>query len=514
MAHNDGRSYRPHMSEGPALLSAVSNPVVTRTPATPTSNLGSSSLSPNGHCPTAGRLPQDTQNRTSNSGKPRAKIESRPFRRLQKERSAQVAYLAAQADSEWFRSLPSKVQQHLLSKEEQDRLANWRSSIIFDAADRALYRLNNQAKNSFESVSSLPTSTSFLDSASMASSTRQADSAIGLDDSFYDSFRWLDEDDDIDLSLDDYHGHITKTNNSISTPASPSLSQPLGRQKSSFRRTLSFSSNGRGRNSISSKLPSSSQSSAAPSSLRNSFTPAISRNRSYSRPNSGLPTQRHISQSSLSSLDTHAQYYQDPEARLKLRVYLASPQKFDEAIEFGFPSLDQKENASSPNKPTESRTTRESGRTFFEDDSKTGFPDSNREDDIMIESSTNSPTFPPSNLNQPNPPVKSRTSSPIPNRKFSTEKSSSSRPLQPISLGYVQNSPGSREMTLKMTLTRADLRISDSAGNVSPSFSDPDDPLRLAELPAVDENNPVWDTPVEDKSMVKKMWRKIRKRRG
>ena len=38
------------------------------------------------------------------------------------------------------------------------------------------------------------------------------------------------------------------------------------------------------------------------------------------------------------SADSEATYYQDPEARLKLRVYLASPQKFDEAVEFGFPS--------------------------------------------------------------------------------------------------------------------------------------------------------------------------------
>jgi len=40
----------------------------------------------------------------------------------------------------------------------------------------------------------------------------------------------------------------------------------------------------------------------------------------------------------INSTDTDAAYYQDPEARLKLRVYLAFPQKFDEAVEFGFPS--------------------------------------------------------------------------------------------------------------------------------------------------------------------------------
>ena len=39
------------------------------------------------------------------------------------------------------------------------------------------------------------------------------------------------------------------------------------------------------------------------------------------------------------SIDAAATYYQDPEARMKLRKYLASPQKFDEAVAFGFPSL-------------------------------------------------------------------------------------------------------------------------------------------------------------------------------
>ena len=42
---------------------------------------------------------------------------------------------------------------------------------------------------------------------------------------------------------------------------------------------------------------------------------------------------------SFSVADSQATHYLDPEARLKLRMYLASASKFDEAIEFGFPSL-------------------------------------------------------------------------------------------------------------------------------------------------------------------------------
>ncbi|QSS60293.1 hypothetical protein I7I51_05090, partial [Histoplasma capsulatum] len=305
-------------------------------------------------------LTQEPLITASNPGKPRLK-ESRPFRRLRKAKSVQIAYLAAQADSEWFRSLPSKVQQQHFSREEQVRLGGWRSSIIFDAADRALYKLGHQARRSFESISSVPTSAGFSYSTSMASSARAVDSAIGLDDSLYDSFRWLDEDEEIDLSLDNYHTHIAETKKHISTPSSRYSRQRLQRrpqslrQQTSFRRTLSFSSTTH-QNSISSKIPPTSQSSTVPSSLTN-ITPPAAHKRSFSRPKSSVPILRHISHGSLSSLDSPAQYYQDPEARLKLRVYLASPQKFDEAIEFGFPSLDNKENVRPPRVSLEPRTT-------------------------------------------------------------------------------------------------------------------------------------------------------------
>ncbi|PGH33701.1 hypothetical protein GX50_03439 [[Emmonsia] crescens] len=490
MVHNDGRSYRPHLSED-LPLSAVSN-ARPRTPTTPTR-------------------------------KSRLKGESRPFRRLRKAKSVQIAYLAAQADSEWFRSLPTKVQQQHFSREEQDRFAGWRSSIIFDAADRALYKLGHQARKSFESISSLPTSASFPDSVSMASSAGAVDSAIGLADNFYDTFRWLDEEEEIDLKLDDYHSHIVETNKHISTPSLRSSRQrlqrrpPSLRRQPSFRRTLSFSSTTRGQNSISSKIPSTSQSSNVPSCLTNT-TPSTAHKRSFSRPKSSAPVLRHISQGSLSSLDSPAQYYQDPEARLKLRVYLASPQKFDEAIEFGFPSLDNKEDVHPPRLSLEPRTTLESSRTFLEDVSPTGFPDIIREDGSLIDSSVDSSTLPSTNSHQPKSPTTSCTTSPSPrkspSRKFSVDKSTPSRSIQPIPLGYAQSGPGNREMTLKMTLTRPDLRTADSAGNISPSLSDVDDPLRLAELPMVDENHPVWNAPAEETSMMKKMWRKLRKRCG
>ncbi|KAL2385398.1 hypothetical protein RJZ90_001324 [Blastomyces dermatitidis] len=491
LAYDDGRSNRPHPFDDLSLLSGISN-ARPRTPTTPTR-------------------------------KPLLK-ENRPFHRLRKAKSVRIAYLAAQADSDWFRSLPSKVQQQHFSREERVRLGGWRSSIIFDSADRALYKLGHQAKKSLESICSLPTSANFSFSDSMASSARAVDSAIGLDDSLYDSFRWLDEEEEIDLSLGDYHTHITDANRHRSAPSSRSSGlrlqrrPPSLRQQPSFRRTLSFSSTTRGQNSISSKIPSTSQSSTVPSSFISS-TPSTTHKRSFSRPKSSVPILRHISQGSLSSLDSPAQYYQDPEARLKLRVYLASPQKFDEAIEFGFPSLDNKENIHPPRLSLEPRTTLESARTFLEDASTVEFPDIIHEDGDLVDFSMDSPTLPsPNSHHTKSPTTTSGTTSPSPrkshSRKFSVEKSTPQRSIQPIPLGYAQNTPGNREMTLKMTLTRPDLRTADSAGNVSHSIPDLDDPLRLAELPAVDENHPIWNAPAEDTNMVKKMWRKLRKRRG
>ncbi|EEH43739.2 uncharacterized protein PADG_00028 [Paracoccidioides brasiliensis Pb18] len=502
--NNDGRSFWPRFSEE-LLFSAVESHPGTKIPATPTPG---------------GGLVQDPTPMPDgrNRQKPLLKIESRPSRRLRKAKSVQVAYQIAQADSEWFRSLPTKVQQWHFSREEQYRLGGWRSSIIFDAADRALYKLGCQTRKSSESIPSPTSIASFPDSSFMASSVRPVDSAIGLDDSFYNSFRWLEEDEDIDLSLDDYHSKLAETDMRISILASRFSQQRQQRRQSSFRRTLSFTSTVRGRSSISSRVLSTSQSSAVPSSVADT-TPSTTHKRSRSRPKSSSAVLRHISQASVSSIDGPAQYYQDPEARLKLRVYLASPQKFDEAIEFGFPSLDQKENICRPRASTEPRTTHESARTFSEDDSVTGHPDAIHEDGTLTDSPIASPAPTSPNPYQPQPPVTNRTVSPTPrlsisSRKFNVNKSSVPTLLQTIPLDYVQNAPSNREMTLKMTLTRPDLRTAESTGTLFPRLSEQDDPLRLADLPVPGEKHPVWDPQTEDTSMMRKMWRKIRKRRS
>ncbi|KAL2840151.1 hypothetical protein BJY01DRAFT_218721, partial [Aspergillus pseudoustus] len=171
-----------------------------------------------------------------------------------------------------------------------------------------------------------------------------------MDESLYDSFRWLDEDTELDLSLANYQQQV---------PKSPSYLPP--RRRPSFRRTLSFNSVNLSRRSISlashGRVPTFSPTLES----QPAFGTILSRRSSVSRP-STRNKPRHTSQSSTSSIDPSAQYFHDPEARLKLRVYLATPQKFDEAIEFGFPALHD-------NGPvTSSPQIREFTGTFLDDD--------------------------------------------------------------------------------------------------------------------------------------------------
>jgi hypothetical protein len=405
--------------------------------------------------------------------------------------------LIAQADAQWFRSLPSKVQRRQFSKVEQARLASWSPSPIIDAADKALYKRGRQEKRSLDSLFySTVTASSSLHS--MAYSTGPVDSAVGVDSSFYDSFRWLDEEEDIDLSLDDYHTHLAESTPIAVSAPSREAKRP-GRRKRSLHKALSFSRLQLGTIG-GSRSPATGQSSNVPSIISN--TASTTRQRSNSRPMSRGALPRHAAQGSIASIDHPAQYYQDPEARLKLRVYLASPQKFDEAIEFGFPSLDHKEVLSPGESATEpGRKTQESARTFLEDDSVSILGE------IPGENKGAESEFGPvllQNMFSPLSPDQSEW------RPSSSPKRSTDRPFQVCPLAS-ENPTINREMTLKMTLTRADLR---TTGSTSPLSTDKDDPLKLADLPPVTENYQGWDTPIGETGLVKRMWRKFRIRRG
>ncbi|KAI9927315.1 hypothetical protein ASPWEDRAFT_303367 [Aspergillus wentii DTO 134E9] len=401
--------------------------------------------------------------------------------------SLKVAYLATQADSQCFHSLPPKVQQKHFSREEQLRLRQvYCESVILDAADETLYRLEQKERRPRWSSESLPseTTTPFSQSSTLYLSDSDSESEDEMDDSLYDSFRWLDEDGDLDLTLDEYHAHVVNT-----------TSKPAPRRMPSFRRTLSFNSNNLARKPMASiahrRIPASSQSSNVPSSLAN----IIGRTSTTSRPSSSHRQVQHAPRSSTSSIDPSAQYYQDPEARLKLRVYLASPQKFDEAIEFGFPAVENnKENLplESPEiiVPGSTPNPQEYTGTFFkeEDEISVGGDKEGKTQSVISRLSPIAKEFP----------------SPT-NATFLGNKRHSSMPTPKPGPHRI---PGNREMTLKMTLTRPDLRT--ESPSVSPSSAE--DPLKLADLPPASSSPYTWELDTDDQSIMKKMWRKFRKR--
>lgn len=224
--------------------------------------------------------------------------------------------------------------------------------------------------------------------------------------------------------------------------------------------------------------------------------------------------------------DPNASHWQDPDARLKLRVYLASPQKFDEAIEFGFPSLDR-ETIATPLSDKENRApfgrkdSRDSSRykhggggshgtatTFLNDGEELVFGD--EDDSSMLD--PDSPKTPhdtgdpynlvhhhsiTSNSHSHGRFASKGSSSLSSSARVSRERSGDDRDYSHLGImkpilhkradtdsflglregrGYIQQQlgPGNREMTLRMTLTRPDLRT-----DVPPLVPEKDKPAQF-----------------------------------
>ncbi|KAK6198335.1 hypothetical protein LQW54_010358 [Pestalotiopsis sp. IQ-011] len=259
-------------------------------------------------------------------------------------------------------------------------------------------------------------------------------------DTFYDSFRWLEGDDDLDLSLqlDDYHANLKESVPRHSTEHRPS-----------FRRHLSINKIPFGRSSLSTSRPGTNSGSHTPSSPPTSSPapqpplPVRRKSRALS-----LINTRPVLEEPVPPFDPDAAHYQDPEARAKLRVYLASPQKFDEAVEFGFPA----KNAIANMPDHERQSSRGHSRRLRSQDSskfKTFFSDDHSS--IYSEESLPDPESP----RTPNSPDKAdlQQDSPVDDAK--------EVPFRPPTDGYAQIPASSREMTLRMTLTRPDLRAGD-----------------------------------------------------
>ncbi|KAH8820393.1 hypothetical protein F5884DRAFT_763861 [Xylogone sp. PMI_703] len=378
-----------------------------------------------------------------------------PRRRLssaRRSRRGSRQYFGSVNDFSWFLTLPEKARSGTSTRDTDHPrpVGCMTGSVILDAADEAVYKARRSSRHLTSMI--IPPTPSSVQTSPGTEQTYTGSSAT-MADAMIDSFRWMDEEEDLDLRLmlDDYHANL----DGAVLPTSSSSTRP------SFRRTMSISKIPFGR-SATSPVESVSQ---RPQSMHKSH------NRQKSRAMS-LISPKHAVHDSVSSIDPNATHYQDPEARLKLRVYLASPQKFDEAIEFGFPSLDavveggaDKENSPSkipsrnlgPKKVASSENIKsffDDSGLLFEDDTSMLDPESPLTPMGLDNSFRSQYSTPSGSLNRPkhSKAVSDYTHLAIPKSHLMRHPDS-----------YAQAIAGNREMTLRMTLTRPDLRADESA---------------------------------------------------
>jgi len=371
---------------------------------------------------------------------------------FRKHRNTADAFVLSQSDAQWFLELPENIQKKHFSREERILLANKCGSIIVDAADETLYRMNCRPK----SAGSISTASGI---GSLYRPSFESDVVRAREDARM-SFRWMEENGELDLRLQPFHEREVH-----------SAPQSRGRRRRTF--------------SLSSRRTSSSAPVAAAASLSR---PSLSRRGASAPKPVGPPP------SSPFSCDSEATYYQDPEARLKLRVYLSSPQKFDEAIEFGFPSQTDANNFFKlhPGTPTIRRVPPERSEDplivddFFAESEEVAELTDEEDREEVVEIVDTVPESP---------------------RRMRSSDSNTPKALVPVVLDhYPHTNPGNREMTLKMTLTRKDLR--DDDGNQASR----DGALALEELPPESEQCIVdWDAiDKESASSLKRLWRKVK----
>lgn len=375
-----------------------------------------------------------------------------------------------------------------------------RESVILDAADEAIYKASRRASRNLTPLFDLATPSSTR--SSMDSRRNSQDTTSNMAAAIYDSFRWMDEEEDLDLKLqlDDYHANL----DGFVIPTTSSNRRP------SFRRQLSITKLPFARNSLSSLQPKY-ESSTSPTPHRRQKSRALS-----------LIAPKHTSNGSISSIDPNATHYQDPEARLKLRVYLASPQKFDEAIEFGFPSMDGlAEGNDKENKPPK-RLSRDTAapkksyateKSFLNDDNASLFEDDISMVDPESPLTPADPAFRPQHRASPTVGSKgSKTSGDFSHLGITKP----TLVKQPES--YTQAMAGSREMTLRMTLTRPDLRADESTLYGWQSSKSPlrEEPLSLGDPEdKFDVRGPLggadgWGPMEKENGVVKRFWNKVR----
>ena len=197
------------------------------------------------------------------------------------------------------------------------------------------------------------------------------------------------------------------------------------------------------------------------------------------------------SHDSVRAFDPNAVHYQDPEARNKLRQYLASPQKFDEAVEFGFPS-------SPPITTPEFNQHKSHFRSISTNDAQTFLRDEtisfiDRYDEDSEEEEEEEEDSSEVELESPVTPGDTNDDVFQSGGNHTLFSSLDSKDLPPLDFKFRQRSfpqdpMANREMTLRMTLTRPDLRAPEEELYRWQDTSH-DDPLALEELPPATDDD-------------------------
>ncbi|KAK3179612.1 hypothetical protein K4F52_008943 [Lecanicillium sp. MT-2017a] len=338
------------------------------------------------------------------------------------------------------------------------------------------------------------------------------------EDSLLDSFKWLEDDGDLDLSLnlDDYHVGLRQD-----------ASSHRKSHSSSFRRNLSISSKlAFGRTSSTLSRPSTRDATTTPPPFGGSVVSLQSPSghvRRRSRALSLMSTHKQpvpVAETPASpKVMDPAAHYQDPDARMKLRVYLGSPHKFDEAVEFGFPSTDQsppptQETVSTP--PRVDSLARNAERTPLRMQTLVEDKRCSLYSDGATATESDSPRT-PDTLEKPVPAESVE--------QFNDEPEIPTPKMAPVpKVDYAQGSPSSREMTLRMTLTRPDLRANEDQlygwqkgrpatqdGPRSPTVAKTEDEMKKdsieRELAAIDQENMLS----QERSTMKRFWNRVRR---
>lgn len=327
-------------------------------------------------------------------------------------------------------------------------------SIIVDNADEASSKPESPTRTDVPDVSGLrfsaPPSPRPANMDASRSNTAGKERQSAEPESFIESFKFMEDADDLDLRLQlDTFNEIPEEETMETTPKRAKHRHP------SFRRNFSLSKINLNRSSQPPpSRPETKDRSATPTSppptLSNPVSPNHGRRRSRAlslrgaRPSiaEGMATP-----ATSAPIDPEAAHYQDPDARLKLRVYLASPQKFDEAVEFGFPSAEAAP-AKRKNEPHPLR--KQQSRLELADDSaarkEQGLPADDKSS-VYSDASVPEPDSPqtPEPLDRA-PPRPFRPASDAGAAKAARHHDHSG------------SLASSREMTLRMTLTRPDLR--------------------------------------------------------